>query len=160
MYNLITGDNMDFNVKVSTSIVVCYEHQTIYEVAKKMEQYQIGFLPVVSKEKQVIGVITDRDIVVRAIANKEKNSTQIKDYITKKVCSIEKQKKVEDAIYLMKKEKITRLLVTDNKQLVGIVSLFDLLQEKDNKHIFEALKEIKRKETIVQIEPEVDEFYL
>lgn len=160
MDTIIKGDNMDFNVKVSTSLIVCYEHHTIYEVAKKMEQYQIGFLPVISKEKQVIGVITDRDIVVRAIANKEKGSTPIKDYITKKICSIEKKETITDAIAMMKKEKITRLLVTDNKKLVGIVSLFDLLQEKENKHIFEALKEIKRKETIVQMEPEIDEFYL
>ena len=60
----------------------------------------------------------------------------------------------------MKKEKVTRLLVTDQKKLVGIISLFDLIKEKDAKLIFDVLKDIKRKETIVQIDTKIDDFYL
>lgn len=151
---------MDLNVKVSTNLIVCYETDSIYTVAKKMEQYEVGFLPVSDKEKHIIGVITDRDIVVRALANKEKNSSKIGDYMTKHIFSIEKTETMDDAISMMKKEKITRLLVTDNKKIVGIVSMFDLLAEKKESCVFEALKNIKRKETIIQMEPEIDEFYL
>ena len=60
----------------------------------------------------------------------------------------------------MKKEKVTRLLVSDEKKLVGIVSLFDLMKDEEAKSIFEALKDMKRKETIVQMDAEIDEFYL
>ena len=63
---------MDMNVKVSTNPIVCYETDTIGMVAEKVKEYEIGFLPVVNKEKKVVGVITDRDLVIRAIANKEK----------------------------------------------------------------------------------------
>lgn len=151
---------MDFNIKVSTQPIVCYETDSIEDVAKKMQQYEIGFLPVANKEKQIIGVITDRDIVIRALANREKKNCQIKDYMTKHVCAIEKNKKIKDAIQMMKKEKVTRLLVSDEKKLVGIVSLFDLMKDEEAKSIFEALKDMKRKETIVQMDAEIDEFYL
>lgn len=151
---------MDFNIKVSTHPIVCYETESIYEVAKKMKQYDIGFIPVANKKKQIIGVMTDRDIVTRALSNQEKKSCKIQDYMTKHVYSIEKDKKITDAIEKMKKEKVTRLLVTDQKKLVGIISLFDLMKEKNAKLIFDVLKDIKRKETIVQIDTKIDDFYL
>ncbi len=151
---------MDFNIKVSTQPIVCYETDTIEQVAKKMRQYEIGFMPVANKEKQIVGVITDRDIVIRALANHEKKNCQIKDYMTKHVCSIEKTKKVKDAIQMMNKEKVIRLLVSDQKKIVGIVSLFDLMKDEEANTIFEALKDMKKKETIVQMDSKIDDFYL
>ena len=151
---------MDMNVKVSTNPIVCYETDTIGMVAEKMKEYEIGFLPVVNKEKKVVGVITDRDLVIRAIANKEKKNCQVKDYMTKHVCAIDKKKSIKEALEMMKKETVTRLLVTDEKKLVGIVSLFDFLKEDQAKSIFETLKNMKKKETLIQLEPQVDEFYL
>ena len=102
---------------------------TLAEAAKKMASQDIGSLPVCGAERRtVIGIITDRDITVRAVARgMDPNLTRVEEVMTKDVLSCSADSEVEAACELMEKRQVRRLLVTgDDDAPVGIVSLGDI----------------------------------
>lgn len=100
----------------------------IYEVAVKMRDHDTGFIPVVDPEtgNKLIGVITDRDLVLRGYADKHPGSTSVETVMSKKVISIAETASVDEAAELMASGQIRRLPVTRDGELTGIVSLGDL----------------------------------
>jgi CBS domain-containing protein len=100
---------------------------TLAEAAKKMASQDIGSLPVCS-ERRVVGIITDRDITVRAVARGlDPNQTRVQDVMTKDVLSCSADSEISAACELMEKRQVRRLLVTDGEDTpVGIVSLGDI----------------------------------
>jgi CBS domain-containing protein len=103
-------------------------HATLAEAAKKMASQDIGSLPVCAERRRVVGIITDRDITVRAVARgMDPNSTRVEEVMTRDVLSCSSEADVEQACELMEKRQVRRLLVTgqDNTP-VGIVSLGDI----------------------------------
>ncbi|WP_139489414.1 CBS domain-containing protein [Brevibacillus dissolubilis] len=98
----------------------------VYEVAVKMRDWNVGIIPVVNEEKDVVGVITDRDIVVRGLAEKREGSAKVEDVMSKGVVVVTPEMTADDAARLMAKEQIRRLPVVDNGKLVGIVAIGDL----------------------------------
>jgi CBS domain-containing protein len=103
-------------------------HATLAEAAKKMASQDIGSLPVCSDRRSVVGIITDRDITVRAVARgMDPNQTRVEEVMTKDVLSCSSDSEVEEACVLMEKRQVRRLLVTgDDDTPVGIVSLGDI----------------------------------
>lgn len=97
---------------------------TLQFAARRMETENVGFLPVVQGEA-LVGVITDRDIALRAVArglNPEK--TLVEDAMTREVVSLPENSELEDAADVMEQQKVRRLVVTgkdDNP--VGVVSM-------------------------------------
>lgn len=92
--------------------------------ATQMEKEDVGFLPVM-RDGQLVGVITDRDITVRAVSrglNPEK--TLVSDAMTEDVVMLPENSEVEDAADLMDTRKVRRLVVTDaHESIVGVISL-------------------------------------
>jgi CBS domain-containing protein len=101
---------------------------TLAEAAKKMASQDIGSLPVCADRRSIVGIITDRDITVRAVARgMDPNHTRVEEVMTKDVLSCSSDSEVEDACVLMEKRQVRRLLVTgDDDTPVGIVSLGDI----------------------------------
>ena len=101
---------------------------TLAEAAKKMASQDIGSLPVCAERRTVVGIITDRDITVRAVARgMDPNQTRVEDVMTRDVLSCSSDAEVEDACELMERRQVRRLLVTgDDDMPVGIVSLGDI----------------------------------
>jgi len=101
---------------------------SLAEAAKKMASQDIGSLPVCSDRRRVVGIITDRDITVRAVARgMDPNQTRVEEVMTRDVLSCPSDAEVEDACALMEKRQVRRLLVTgDDDTPVGIVSLGDI----------------------------------
>ncbi|ALS21537.1 CBS domain-containing protein [Paenibacillus sp. YK5] len=97
----------------------------VYEAAVKMKQEDTGFIPVVDGKK-LIGVLTDRDIVIRGLAEKREGSAAIKEVMSDKVVSVTPETTVDEAAKIMADEQIRRLPVVENGNLVGIVSIGDL----------------------------------
>jgi len=88
-----------------------------------MRVLDIGCIPVVSKN-QIIGIITDRDIVTRAVAKDVK--CKVEDIMTKQVITISPIDTTEDAAALLAKHQIRRLPVVNESKLVGFLSIGDL----------------------------------
>jgi CBS domain-containing protein len=101
---------------------------SLAEAAKKMASQDIGSLPVCSAERRVIGIITDRDITVRAVARgMDPNRTRVEEVMTRDVLSCSSDADVAHACELMEQRQVRRLLVTaEDDRPVGIVSLGDI----------------------------------
>lgn len=149
------------NVKevMTTNIIVASEKEEIFSLAKKMKDYNIGFLPI-HRNGKIIGVLTDRDIGVEILANKDLKN--IESYMKKNIVSISKDEDIRKAIQKMKENKIKRLLVTDQKKIVGILSLSDLIEKEELKNdIYDMIQIIFKKETLLREKAaKIDSFYL
>jgi CBS domain-containing protein len=101
---------------------------TLAEAARKMASQDIGSLPVCAERHRVVGIITDRDITVRAVARgMDPNTTRVEEVMTREVLSCSSDADVEHACELMEKRQVRRLLVTgEDESPVGIVSLGDI----------------------------------
>lgn len=100
----------------------------IYEVAVKMRDHDTGFIPVIDNEdsKMLIGVITDRDLVIKGYADKHPGSTAVEKVMSTDIRTVAEDTSVDRAAELMADGQIRRLPVTDGKKLIGIVSIGDL----------------------------------
>jgi CBS domain-containing protein len=100
---------------------------TLQDAAERMKSLDIGALPVCKNDK-LIGILTDRDIAIRAVAaGRDPKKTRVSDAMTPEVCFCFDDDDVEEAAKLMERRQIRRLVVMDhNKHAVGIVSLGDL----------------------------------
>jgi CBS domain-containing protein len=99
---------------------------SVVEAAQLMQKHNVGSVPVCD-QNGVVGIVTDRDIVVRNIAHgKAPLNTQVKDVMTSGVKTVPADMDVNEASRLMSQQQVRRLPVVENKQLVGMVSLGDL----------------------------------
>ncbi len=106
------------------------------EVAQKMKQADAGLIPVVDKENMetLLGVITDRDIVVRAVAEgKDLANAQVQDFYTEDCTTITPETDTSEAARIMADQQLHRLPVCEDQKLVGIVSLGDIAEVEAEK---------------------------
>ena len=103
---------------------------SLEEAARKMDQFDVGSLPVCDGER-LVGLVTDRDITVRATsAGKDPRTTRVREAMTTDVLSCFEDQDVQEAARLMEAQQVRRVPVLDRAQrLVGIVSLADLAVE-------------------------------
>jgi Predicted signal-transduction protein containing cAMP-binding and CBS domains len=101
------------------------------EVAKKMKEADTGIIPVVDEQNQdkLIGLITDRDIAVRAVAEGiDLAKAKVVDFMSKELNCISPDTDASEAGRLMSQKQVHRLCVVENDKLVGILSLGDLVE--------------------------------
>jgi CBS domain-containing protein len=117
---------------------------SVQEAAKKMDELNVGPLPVCDGDR-LVGVLTDRDIVVRgAAAGMNPTTTPVRDVMTREVVTCTEHADVDDAARIMEVNQIRRLMIlNDDQKLVGIVSLGDLaVQTGDEELAGETLQQI------------------
>ena len=110
---------------------------TLAEVAQKMRDLDVGIIPVVDSEqnRRLRGVITDRDITIRATAEgKDARSTKVSEVMTTDVETVNKNDRVRSVLEVMQRERVKRVPVTDREgRLVGIIAEADLLLEYEGR---------------------------
>lgn len=107
----------------------CSPSTTVYDVAKMMQTNHVGCIPVCDNENCMVGVVTDRDLVLRCIANdKSAKETPISDIMTTNVCTCKPDDDMTNAQSKMGSEQIRRLPVVDNGQVVGILTMGNIAQ--------------------------------
>jgi CBS domain-containing protein len=129
---------------MTRDVEVISPEATIREAAARMKALDVGPLPVCDG-RRVLGMLTDRDLTVRATAEgRDPNTTRVREVMTAEVIAGDEDDDVKAAAKIMQQEQIRRLLVLDrDKQLVGIVSLGDLAVEAgDDKLIGQTLEQI------------------
>lgn len=115
---------------------------TLQSVAAKMDSGDYGSMPVVDGGR-LVGVLTDRDIAVRAVAQGLGPETAVSEIMTPDPVCIAANSDVVEAAGLMQDEQIRRLFVTDDKdRLVGVVALGDVALEQDEGLSGRTLEEI------------------
>lgn len=106
---------------------------SIIEAAKIMQERNVGCIPVCTSNKEVMGVLTDRDIVLRVVAEgRNPNDLDVSQVMSTDLTVGNTEMHVEDAARIMAEHQIRRLPIVENKKLVGIVSVGDLATQ----HIF------------------------
>lgn len=110
---------------MTQNVATVQPHQSIAEAAKIMEDYNVGAVPVV-ENGQCVGMITDRDITVRAVAGHMDHNTRVNSIMTKNILTASANTTVHEAADMMARHQIRRLPVVDNNQVAGIVALGDL----------------------------------
>jgi len=117
----------------------------IQEVARKMAEEDIGFLPVVDASGKAIGTVTDRDVVVRLIAKGgDVKNAKVEQVMTKDVVSVRPDEEVQKVAELMKERKISRVLVCDQQgKPLGVISLGDLAERHEEGEVGRTVKEVK-----------------
>jgi CBS domain-containing protein len=127
---------------MTRDVRVANPDQSIFEAAKLMEEYDCGALPVAEGDK-LIGMATDRDIVVRALAQGKSGDTKISEVMTQDIKYCFEDEDVEDVAQNMGELQVRRLpVVNRDKRLVGIVTMGDLSQTSENQSIADALSDI------------------
>ena len=119
------------------------ERDTVRDAARIMQKSDTGVVPVVDGRK-IIGLITDRDIVVRLVADgKDAGSATVREAMTKHVRSVRDDANVEEVLDLMSSAQIRRVpVVNASDELVGIVSVGDLATESGHGKVGETIRDI------------------
>ena len=118
---------------------MCYDvayltpETTVSDCAKLMCNKHVGCIPVCDNNKTVVGLVTDRDIILRSIAcDKEIKNTPISDIMTCKVYCCGPEEEIDEAEKKMSNEQIRRLPVVDeNNKIIGIVTLGDFCKNQN-----------------------------
>ena len=115
---------------MTTNVVSVDQGDNVKKAAELMKQHDIGAVPVCIDDNKIIGILTDRDIVLRAIAvGKDINSLTVKDVMTLNPVTATPESDVHEAARVMSVKQVRRLPVVSNDHLVGMVSLGDISVE-------------------------------
>ena len=116
----------------------------IREVAELMEADDIGAIPVVEGDR-LVGIVTDRDIVVRAIAKgKDPQGMPAAEVSSRELVTVDPDDDLSDALNLMAQYQVRRLVVTEDERLVGVVSQADAALHAKEKDTGEMVEDISR----------------
>jgi CBS domain-containing protein len=120
------------------------ENETLLDAAKRLAELDVGALPICGEDDRLHGMLTDRDIVVKALAEgKDPGSTKAGELGEGKPIVVGADAPARDALSKMKKHKVRRLPVIDeNKRLVGIVSQGDLATNIEEEEVGELVEAI------------------
>ena len=112
---------------MTTEVESVQMNSTLEEVASIMKMENVGAVPVVDEDDDLVGIITDRDIVVRCVAEgKNPAETNVEEVLSHELETIEPDVDVEEAAQLMAERQIRRLPVCEDGELVGMLSIGDL----------------------------------
>lgn len=135
---------MKVNECMTRDVRIVDPAETLQEAACNMADIDAGFLPV-GENDRLVGIITDRDIAIRAIGTGRAPDSKIRDVMSQEVRYCYEDEDVEDILYNMAEQQIRRLPVIDrNKRLVGVVSISDLATNGETARSGETLGEIAR----------------
>ena len=128
---------------MTKSVRTATREMSLREVAAMMRDGDMGAVPVVGDGK-LIGIVTDRDIVVRAVANGKTADTPISEVMTTELFTVAPDDFVFEAIRLMGDKQVRRIpVVSEDGSLAGIIAIADVaLEMEDEKEIAETLEEI------------------
>jgi CBS domain-containing protein len=125
----------------------CKQEMSLQQVAKMMVDHDCGCIPVVGEDgRSPIGTITDRDITCRSVAQgKNPLELKVQDCMTSETVTVNEEARLEEALNLMEKHKIRRILVVDGfGHCCGIVAQADIARFTDKKKTGEVVQQISQ----------------
>lgn len=110
------------------------EDARVQDAARIMKEQDTGVVPVIDSNKKIVGLITDRDIVVRGLADgKDCANMSVRELMTKQVRSVREDEPIDKVLTMMSSAEVRRMPVVNSKdEIVGIVSLGDIAVETNS----------------------------
>ena len=120
------------------------ENDTVLDAAERLAELDVGSMPICGEDDRLKGMVTDRDIVVKVIAQgKNPASTPVSELATQdEVITIGADDSIDEALKTMAEHKVRRLPVIDEKKLVGIISQADIARNIDEEKVGELVEAI------------------
>jgi CBS domain-containing protein len=140
------GDNVSTKVRnaMTPGVRAVAPTDSVTEAAQAMKEQDVGSLPVVEGAR-LVGIVTDRDIVVRAVAEGvDPRTATVGEVTSGDLVTVEPDEDLDDALKLMAQHRIRRLPVVEDGRLVGVVAQADVALEANDKDAGEMLAEISQ----------------
>ena len=124
----------------------CSPNTTLDQVAKMMIQNDCGEIPVIDSRDRPIGVITDRDIVCRVVAEGKNPTAYVAEhYMSQPVVTVRTDAPLDEVVSTMEKHQIRRVLVTDERGVcAGIIAQADIAWSGGEHEVAELVREVSR----------------
>ena len=117
---------------------------TVLDAAKVMAAEDVGPVPIVEGER-LVGVVTDRDLVVRVLAEgRDPSSTTIGEIASSDLVTVQPDTDLSEAVELMSRHQVRRLMVVENGRLVGIVAQADVARASDEEQTGAVVQDISQ----------------
>ena len=124
---------------MTEKVYIAHPEQSLREIATIMARLDVGALPVEDKGR-LVGMITDRDIAVRGVANDREPSSPVRDVMSHEIKYCYEDEKIDHVAHNMSEIQIRRLPVMNRqKELVGIISLADIATKRGSGAAVEAV---------------------
>ena len=135
---------MDIRSVMTANPATCGRDATLQDVARLMKQNDCGEIPIVDADRRPLGVITDRDIAVRAVAEGlDPRNTTAADYMTSPVATVREDGALEDVCRVMEQNRIRRVIVVDRQgSVAGIVAQADIALSGRDSTTAEVVKQV------------------
>lgn len=111
---------------MTTNVTIANDSSSLREVANQMQSLNVGSIPVCDSSKRPIGIVTDRDMVIRGLSTGAEANTPVSTVMTKNIVSVSPDTGIHEAARIMAQNQIRRLPVVENNKIVGILSIGDL----------------------------------
>ena len=119
------------------------ENETVLDAAKRLAELNVGSMPICGEDDRLKGMLTDRDIVVKVIAQgKDPNDVKVSELAEGKPVTIGADDSVDEALDVMAEHKVRRLPVIDGHDLVGILAQADLAKEVSEEKVGDLVEAI------------------
>ncbi len=119
------------------------ENDSITDAAKRLKELDVGAMPICGEDNRLKGMLTDRDIVIKVIAEgKDPNSTKAGELGEGKPVTIGADDSIDEALHTMAEHGVRRLPVIDGHDLIGIVSQADLARNVDEEKVGDLVEAI------------------
>jgi CBS domain-containing protein len=119
------------------------ENETLLDAARKLAELDVGAMPICGDDDRLKGMLTDRDIVVKALAKgKDPASTRAGELAQGKPVTIGADDSVDEALHTMAEHKVRRLPVIDGHKLIGVVSQADLAKNVEDEKVGDLVEAI------------------
>jgi CBS domain-containing protein len=129
---------------MTRDVRACEPNATVADAAKVMAQGDVGPVPIV-EDGRLVGIVTDRDIVVRVVAEgRDANVTTVKEIASTDLVTVAPGDDLDEALNLLAQRQVRRLPVVEGERLVGIVAQADIARLGKDKKTGEVVEEISR----------------
>jgi CBS domain-containing protein len=119
--------------------------QSLADAAEIMKQDDVGSLPVVDGDRRLVGILTDRDIVLRAVAERvDPQSVKVGDVASRDLVTVEPEQDLDEALFLMAQHRVRRLPVVEQDRLVGVLAQADAAIDAKEKKVGETVEQISQ----------------
>jgi CBS domain-containing protein len=129
---------------MTRDVRACEPNATVADAAKVMAQEDVGPVPIV-EDGRLVGIVTDRDIVVRVVAEgRGPNATTVREIASTELVTVSPDDALDDALNRLAERQVRRLPVVEGDRLVGIVAQADIARLGEDKKTGEVVEEISR----------------
>ena len=135
---------------MKTEVETFREHDRVDEIARRMREVNIGFVPICDRDGRPVGTLTDRDLALRVCAeDRRASATHAGDVMTREVIACRETDDVERAEEAMARHRKSRVMVlNEHGRLTGVISLSDVVEEeKDDVRAADTMRHVTERET-------------